>query len=65
MTRRTDQQVLDLRDWQPEEADAYARSLIPMERFTSTDEVVDAILMMLEDMPAYINGTVIDMTGGA
>lgn len=64
MARITDAQVLALRGWSEEEADGYARRGVPMRRFTNTTEVVEAMYKIL-DLPAYINGTCIDMTGGA
>lgn len=63
MAEMTDAQVLTLRGWDKETADGYAHSLIPMERFTTCGEVTEAILKLL-GMPAYVNGTVLDMTGG-
>lgn len=64
MAMLTDKQVCELRRWTPEEADAYAIRNIPMRRYTSRMEVCDAMLKIL-DLPPYINGTCIDMTGGA
>jgi NAD(P)-dependent dehydrogenase (short-subunit alcohol dehydrogenase family) len=64
MARRTDQQVLELRGWTREEADEYAIRNVPMRRFTDCEEVSEAMLKIL-DLPAYITGTCIDMTGGA
>lgn len=64
MSRLTDEQVLELRGWTLEESQEYAASLIPMGRATSRREVAEAVLKLL-DMPDYINGSVIDMMGGA
>lgn len=64
MSQLTDAQVMDLRGWDPEVADNYAKSLIPMGRYTNRDEVASAALQILLDMPEYINGEVINMTGG-
>lgn len=64
MAEMTDAQVLTLRGWEAQEAEQYALRNIPMRRFTSKAEVVEAMLKILE-LPAYINGTCIDMTGGA
>ena len=64
MARLTDEQVLELRGWTKEQADAYALTNIPMGRFTTTAEVSKAMLAIFE-LPAYINGSIIDMTGGA
>ncbi len=63
MSKLTDGQVIELRGWTVGSADDYARNNIPMSRHTSTDEVAQAIADMLF-LPEYINGTVIDMTGG-
>lgn len=64
MAELTDAQVLELRGWGKAEADAYALRNIPMRRFTNCAEVSEAMLKILE-LPSYINGTCIDMTGGA
>ena len=64
MATLTDEQVLELRGWEKEAADAYALRNIPMRRFTTRAEVTEAMLKILE-LPAYINGACIDMTGGA
>lgn len=63
MSALTDLQVEDLRGWGEEEADKYARSLIPMRRYTSAWEVAEAVRTLFE-MPDYVNGTVVDMMGG-
>jgi NAD(P)-dependent dehydrogenase (short-subunit alcohol dehydrogenase family) len=63
MTHRTDEQVQKLRTWSQAEADAYALGMIPMERFTSCDEVADIAMRILE-LPDYVNGTVIEAMGG-
>ena len=63
MTRLTGQQVLKLRGWGGQEADKYMLSLIPMGRITSRNEVAHAIMNLLES-ELYINGAVLDMTGG-
>jgi len=63
MSELTDAQVRDLRGWSQEEADKYALSLIPAGRFTTRVEVADAVFKILA-LPRYINGAVIDMTGG-
>jgi NAD(P)-dependent dehydrogenase (short-subunit alcohol dehydrogenase family) len=64
MARKTDEQVLELRGWTAEEAEAYSMRNIPMRRYTSCVEVSTAMLKILE-LPSYINGACIDMTGGA
>lgn len=64
MAEMTDTQVERLRGWTKEEADEYAKKLIPMGRFTSCAEVSSLIGNMLFDIPSYVNGTCIDITGG-
>ena len=63
MTNKVDEQVMELRGWNSESADEYAMSLIPMHRFTTTDEVSEAIYK-INELPEYINGACIDMAGG-
>ncbi len=63
MADKTDAQVRNLRGWNQSSADDYALGMIPMGRFTNTAEVTDAIVKILE-LPDYINGACIDMTGG-
>jgi 3-oxoacyl-[acyl-carrier protein] reductase len=63
MQQLTDAQVTDLREWDPVEADKYALNMIPMGRYTSPEEVARAVAVMLQ-LPAYVNGALIDMTGG-
>jgi 3-oxoacyl-[acyl-carrier protein] reductase len=63
MTRLTDAQVLALRGWSVEDADEYARKMIPAGRFTNVLEVADAAVRLL-DMPPYVNGAVLDVMGG-
>lgn len=63
MAEMTDKQVNELRGWTQEEADKYALSNVPMGRFTDTKEVCQGIDWLFE-APSYINGTVVDMTGG-
>jgi 3-oxoacyl-[acyl-carrier protein] reductase len=64
MQQLTDEQVLTLRGWTEKEAERYAEGLVPAGRFTYRAEVATAIMDMLK-LPDYVNGTVIDMTGGA
>lgn len=64
MQRLTDEQVLTLRGWTEKEAEHYAEGLVPAGRFTYRAEVASAIMNMLK-LPDYVNGTVLDMTGGA
>jgi 3-oxoacyl-[acyl-carrier protein] reductase len=63
MAAITDTQVNALRGWSEEQSEGYAASLIPMGRYTTREEVALAAIKILH-LPAYINGTVIDMTGG-
>jgi NAD(P)-dependent dehydrogenase (short-subunit alcohol dehydrogenase family) len=64
MTRMVNEQVEELRGWTRLEAEAYERKLIPMGRRTTVTEVAAAIIAIL-DLPEYVNGACIDMTGGA
>ena len=63
MAEMTDKQVCELRDWSKERADSYALRNIPMRRFTTRAEVCAGIDWLLA-APDYVNGTIVDMTGG-
>lgn len=63
MAIETDAQVSDLRGWDKDFMDAYAKSLVPLGRFTNTQEVAEGV-MWLSKAPEYVHGAVIDMTGG-
>lgn len=75
MARLTDKQVEELRpggpkglldEYGPPDSiswNNYALSQIPMGRFTNCMEVAEAAFKILE-MPAYLNGAIIDFTGG-
>lgn len=63
MSYLTDKQVMELRGWKREAMDEYAKALVPMGRFTTKAEVATAVLKLLE-LPDYINGTTINVTGG-
>jgi 3-oxoacyl-[acyl-carrier protein] reductase len=63
MTRLVDKQVNELRGWTEAQADHYALSMIPAGRFTTKEEVALAVMLLLE-MPDYVNGAVLEMTGG-
>lgn len=63
MSKLTDEQVLELRGWTRLEADQYAKSNVPMGRFTNSDEISHVIYQTLE-LPDYVNGTVIEAHGG-
>jgi NAD(P)-dependent dehydrogenase (short-subunit alcohol dehydrogenase family) len=64
MSDMTDAQVLAQRGWTHDEAERYALSLIPAGRFTSREEVAEAVVWLLL-APPYINGATIDMMGAA
>ncbi len=64
MSRKTDAQVLKLRGWTKEDADAYALKNVPAGRFTNRDEMGRLVMKVL-DMPEYVNGAVIEAHGGA
>lgn len=62
----TQAQVRELRPDQfptQEAADDYARSMIPMRRFTDVHEMSEAAVKILQ-LPDYITGTVIEAMGG-
>lgn len=63
MTEMTEEQIRKLRGWTQEEADTYSLNNIPMGRYTSKDEVIEAMVKIM-DLPSYINGSCIEMTGG-
>jgi len=63
MNKLTTQQVLELRGWPEDQASNYAKSLIPMHRYTTREEVAIAVYKIAH-LPDYINGAIIDMTGG-
>ena len=63
MSRKTDAQVNELRQWTDNEANAYAESLIPMRRFTSREEMANLAIRILE-MESYVNGACIEAMGG-
>lgn len=63
MAQKTNDQVRSLRGWKSEDADRYAKTLIPLGRYTTREEVANAIMKILQ-LPDYITGAVIDMTGG-
>ena len=63
MTQMTDAQVLQLRGWTAEQADEYALSMIPAGRFTTIEEMSLTAVKILS-LPAYVNGCIIDATGG-
>ena len=64
MTRKVNEQVMGLRGWSLEEMHGYALKNIPAGRNTTKAEVYDAILGLLNG-PEYINGTCLEIAGGA
>lgn len=64
MSMLTDAQVEALRGWSPEEADRYARSNIPIGRYSSVEEMADGVAWALS-APEFVTGAVLEMTGGA
>ena len=50
-------------DLTPEQKKEYAGQ-VPMKRFGTTDEVADAVIFLASKDAAYINGTVLEVTGG-
>jgi NAD(P)-dependent dehydrogenase (short-subunit alcohol dehydrogenase family) len=63
MSNLTDAQVLELRGWAEIGANAYATSNVPMERFMDVHEAAYNCLTILE-FSTYVNGAVIDCSGG-
>jgi NAD(P)-dependent dehydrogenase (short-subunit alcohol dehydrogenase family) len=62
MDQLTQEQVRELRPDLKDQED-YARSLIPMRRFTSTHEMAELVLKTIW-LPSYVTGTVIEAMGG-
>lgn len=63
MTNYIDRQVPDFRGWDPEKADAYEKSLLPMGRRVNKEEVARVLIDVLTG-PAYLTGSIVDITGG-
>lgn len=63
MTAAVDAVVPGLRGWTEEEAQAYERSLIPMGRRVTKEEVSSLVLSTLSG-PEFMTGSIIDITGG-
>lgn len=63
MTVEIDELVKAQRGWTEEEALKYERSMIPMQRRASKEEVADVILNTLNG-PAFMTGSNIEITGG-
>ena len=63
MSEMTDAQVNLLRGWTQDQADHYAKNLIPAGRVTTKSEVVDGVMWALRS-PEYVNGAALDFMGG-
>ena len=63
MTTQIDAEVRLQRGWSEEEALAYERTMIPMQRRATKEEVADVILSTLNG-PAFMTGSNIEITGG-
>lgn len=63
MSEMTDAQVNELRGWTQKQAEGYAHSLIPLNRFTYKEEIAQVIFKTL-DMPAYVCGSTVEAFGG-
>ncbi len=48
----------------PRRVEGYSKSLIPMRRRGTTDDIGKAALFLLSDLAAYVNGTTLDVDGG-
>ena len=48
----------------PHRQEAYGRSLIPMRRRGTIEEIGKAALFLVSDLASYVNGTVLDVDGG-
>jgi 3-oxoacyl-[acyl-carrier protein] reductase len=48
----------------PQRAGGYARSLIPLRRRGTTEDIGKAALFLLSDLASYVNGTTLDVDGG-
>ena len=64
MTERVNEQVMKLRGWSEEDMHSYALKNIPAGRNTTKAEVFSAILTLF-NMPDYVNGTCLEIAGGA
>ena len=63
MSQKTNDQVRELRGWSFDHMDDYAKKLIPIGRYTNKEEVSLACMKLIH-MPTYVNGSILDMTGG-
>ena len=64
MAELTDKQVAELRGWNEYEVDTHALNNIPMMRFMHSSEAA-IIAWNILGMPSYVNGSIIEATGGA
>lgn len=53
-----------LRDGMTDEALESFRSMIPLGRFATTDEIVGAVLFLASDASSYVTGAVLNVSGG-
>jgi len=63
MARKTDKQVTELRGWEDDDADDYAKSMIPVGRFMDVEEA-SQIAYQIFELPHYVAGETIAATGG-
>lgn len=63
MTEYIDATVPGFRGWDPEKAAAYEASMLPMGRRVTKAEVAEVVTNVLFG-PAYLTGSIIDITGG-
>ncbi len=63
MTDYIDNNVPVFRGWEPEAARNYEKTMIPMQRRAQKSEVVDTLMFALTG-PAYLSGSIIEITGG-
>lgn len=63
MTEYIDATVPEFRGWTPEQAKEYEKSMIPLKRRVTKQEVAETVLFAL-DGPASLTGSIIEITGG-
>ena len=63
MTDWIDATVPVFRGWEPSKAAAYEKSMLPMGRRTTKDEVAQVVLAVLNG-PAYMTGSIVEIPGG-
>lgn len=64
MTLWVDATVPEFRGWTEEQARAYEKSMVPMGRRATKQEVSAQVLSMLVHSPEFMTGSVVKMTGG-